>query len=45
VEVHPDPKTAASDAAQTLDLPAFAAMLETCRRVAAALDRDLAGCG
>ncbi|MFM8579093.1 MAG: 3-deoxy-7-phosphoheptulonate synthase [Planctomycetaceae bacterium] len=41
VEVHPDPKSAASDAAQTLDLPTFASMLETCRRVATAIDRSL----
>jgi 3-deoxy-7-phosphoheptulonate synthase len=41
VEVHPDPKAAASDAAQTLDLTSFATMVETCRRIAAALDRSL----
>jgi 3-deoxy-7-phosphoheptulonate synthase len=41
VEVHPDPKSAASDASQTIDLPTFAAMMETCRRVASAVGRTL----
>jgi len=41
VEVHPDPKRAASDGAQTLDIPAFERMMETCRRVAGAVDRRL----
>ncbi|MFM8953211.1 MAG: 3-deoxy-7-phosphoheptulonate synthase [Planctomycetaceae bacterium] len=41
VEVHPDPKCAASDAAQTLDIPAFRRMMEVCRRVAAAVGRTL----
>lgn len=36
VEVHPDPRSAASDGGQTLDLPAFARMMEVCRRVAGA---------
>ena len=39
IEVHPDPKCATSDAAQTIDLPAFARMMEVCRRVAAAVGR------
>lgn len=41
VEVHPDPRCATSDAAQTIDLPAFARMMEICRRVAAAVGRTL----
>ena len=41
IEVHPDPKAAASDAAQTLDFPAFERLMETCRRVAAAIGRGL----
>jgi 3-deoxy-7-phosphoheptulonate synthase len=41
VEVHPDPKAACSDAAQTLDLPAFTRMMDVCRRVAAALGRTI----
>jgi 3-deoxy-7-phosphoheptulonate synthase len=41
IEVHPDPKCATSDAAQTIDLPAFARMMEVCRRVAAAVGRTL----
>jgi 3-deoxy-7-phosphoheptulonate synthase len=41
VEVHPDPRTAASDGAQTLDFPAFSRMMEVCRRVAAAVERQL----
>lgn len=41
VEVHPDPKCATSDAAQTIDLPAFARMMEVCRRVAAAVGRTM----
>jgi 3-deoxy-7-phosphoheptulonate synthase len=41
VEVHPDPKCAASDAAQTLDIPALRRMMEVCRRVAAAVGRTL----
>jgi 3-deoxy-7-phosphoheptulonate synthase len=42
VEVHPDPKTASSDAAQTLDLPSFARLMEVCRRVATAVGRTIA---
>jgi 3-deoxy-7-phosphoheptulonate synthase len=41
VEVHPDPKAATSDAAQTIDLAAFARMMDVCRRVAAALGREI----
>ena len=41
VEVHPNPKAACSDAAQTLDLPAFARMMDVCRRIAAALRREI----
>ncbi len=41
VEVHPDPKRAASDGAQTIDLPAFERMMAVCRRVADAVDRTL----
>ena len=41
VEVHPDPKAACSDAAQTLDLPAFARMMDVCRRIATALRREI----
>ena len=41
VEVHPNPKAACSDAAQTLDLPAFARMMDVCRRIATALRREI----
>jgi len=41
VEVHPDPKNAASDGYQSLDFPTFAAMMARCRKVAAALDRTM----
>jgi 3-deoxy-7-phosphoheptulonate synthase len=41
VEVHPDPKAASSDAAQTIDMPAFGRMMEVCRRVASALGREI----
>ncbi|MFM9058042.1 MAG: 3-deoxy-7-phosphoheptulonate synthase [Planctomycetaceae bacterium] len=41
VEVHPDPKAACSDAAQTIDLPAFTRMMDVCRRVAVALGREI----
>ena len=37
----PDPKLAASDGGQTLDLPAFGQLMSVCRRIAAALDRSL----
>jgi 3-deoxy-7-phosphoheptulonate synthase len=39
VEVHPDPRTATSDGAQTLDFATFGAMMERVKRVAAAVDR------
>ena len=41
VEVHPDPKCAASDAAQTLDIPAFQRLMDVCRRIATAVGRTL----
>jgi 3-deoxy-7-phosphoheptulonate synthase len=41
VEVHPDPKAASSDAAQTIDLPAFTRMMDVCRRVARAIGRQI----
>lgn len=41
VEVHPDPKAATSDAAQTIDLSAFTRMMDVCRRVASALGREI----
>jgi 3-deoxy-7-phosphoheptulonate synthase len=41
IEVHPDPKNAASDGGQTLDFAAFEATMATCRRVAEAVGRSL----
>jgi len=41
VEVHPDPAKAASDGAQTLDVPSFRRMMDVCRRVAAAVGREI----
>lgn len=41
VEVHPDPKCASSDGAQTLDFAAFGRMMDVCRRVAEAVGRTL----
>ncbi|NBV45575.1 MAG: 3-deoxy-7-phosphoheptulonate synthase [Planctomycetia bacterium] len=41
IEVHPDPRTAASDGGQSLDFAAFERTMETCRRVAGAVDRLL----
>jgi 3-deoxy-7-phosphoheptulonate synthase len=41
VEVHPDPKSAASDGGQTLDFAAFGRMMAVCRKVAAAVGRTL----
>ena len=41
VEVHPDPRTAASDGGQSLDFAGFARTMETCRRIAAAVDRSI----
>jgi 3-deoxy-7-phosphoheptulonate synthase len=40
-EVQPDPKRAASDGGQTLDIPTFEKMMAVCRRVAEAVDRKL----
>ena len=40
LEVHPRPEVALSDGRQTLDLPAFAALVPTLERVAAAVGRD-----
>jgi 3-deoxy-7-phosphoheptulonate synthase len=41
LEVHPDPRQAKSDGGQTLTPEAFAATMETCQRVAAALGYQL----
>ncbi len=41
IEVHPDPKCASSDGAQTLDFAAFERMMQVCRRVAEAVGRTL----
>jgi 3-deoxy-7-phosphoheptulonate synthase len=41
IEVHPDPKCASSDGAQTLDFAAFGRMMDICRRVAVAIGRSL----
>jgi len=41
IEVHPDPKCAASDGGQTLDFVAFQKLMLVCRRVADALDRSI----
>jgi 3-deoxy-7-phosphoheptulonate synthase len=41
VEVHPDPKCAASDGGQTLDFTAFGRMMTVCRKVAEAVGRRL----
>jgi len=43
VEIHPRPDQALSDGRQSLDLPAFAGMMDVVRRVAAAVGRDVAG--
>ena len=42
IEVHPDPAHARSDAAQTLDFAAFVNLMAGVRRVAAAVDREMA---
>jgi 3-deoxy-7-phosphoheptulonate synthase len=42
VEVHPDPEHALSDGPQSLTLPMFAELMDQLRRLAAALDRNLA---
>ncbi|MEI6239580.1 MAG: 3-deoxy-7-phosphoheptulonate synthase [Planctomycetia bacterium] len=41
IEVHPDPKCASSDGAQTLDFAAFGRLMDVCRRVAEAVGRSL----
>ena len=41
IEVHPDPKCASSDGAQTLDFAAFERTMQVCRRVAEAVGRTL----
>jgi len=41
VEVHPNPKEATSDGAQTLDFPTFGAMMNSIGKVAAAIDRTV----
>jgi 3-deoxy-7-phosphoheptulonate synthase len=41
VEVHPDPEKALSDGFQALTPPAFRAMMAECRKVAAALGRQM----
>jgi 3-deoxy-7-phosphoheptulonate synthase len=41
IEVHPDPKNAASDGGQTLDFAAFEATMTTCRSVAEAVGRRM----
>jgi 3-deoxy-7-phosphoheptulonate synthase len=41
IEVHPDPDRAASDGAQTLDFAAFARLLESLRRLAEPLGKQL----
>src|SRR5215813_12753253 len=41
VEVHPDPENALSDGSQSLDVEQFRSTMETCRKVAKALDKKL----
>lgn len=41
IEVHPDPAHAASDGAQSLNGPAFLALMDQLRRIADAVDRKL----
>jgi 3-deoxy-7-phosphoheptulonate synthase len=41
VEVHPDPENALIDGAQSLDIPAFKKLVESCRKVAEAVGRTL----
>lgn len=41
VEVHPDPKNAASDGSQTLDFSMFNNMMNLCKRIATAVGRSL----
>jgi 3-deoxy-7-phosphoheptulonate synthase len=42
VEVHPTPETAMSDGYQSMDFAGFQAMMEKCRRVAAAVGQEFA---
>jgi 3-deoxy-7-phosphoheptulonate synthase len=41
VEVHPNPDKAMSDGYQSLNFPQFEEMMRQCRRIAAAMDREL----
>ena len=41
LEVHPDPETAQSDGYQSLNFAQFAEVMQRCRRVAQAIDREL----
>ncbi|HEX6961128.1 MAG TPA: 3-deoxy-7-phosphoheptulonate synthase [Lacipirellula sp.] len=41
VEVHPNPDKAMSDGYQSMNFPQFDEMMAQCRRIAAAIDRDL----
>jgi 3-deoxy-7-phosphoheptulonate synthase len=41
IEVHPDPESAWSDAAQTIAPAAFAQLVKDCARVAVAVDRTM----
>jgi 3-deoxy-7-phosphoheptulonate synthase len=41
VEVHPNPKEATSDGAQTLDFNQFAAMMDSITKIASAIDRNV----
>jgi 3-deoxy-7-phosphoheptulonate synthase len=43
VEVHPNPDKAMSDGYQSLNFAQFEAMMNECRRIAAAMDRQLGG--
>jgi len=43
IEVHPDPKCASSDGAQTLDFTGFERTMQVCRRVAEAVGRQIGG--
>jgi 3-deoxy-7-phosphoheptulonate synthase len=42
LEVHPDPDNAVSDGRQSLTLEEFAALMQSLRRVAEAVDRTIA---
>jgi 3-deoxy-7-phosphoheptulonate synthase len=41
VEVHPNPDKAMSDGYQSMNFPQFEEMMKQCRRIAAAMDREL----